>query len=78
MREVTALVMLRLKTFGRESRALLARLESELHVHAQPQTAGFVPVSVESMGYTQAEEAVLRVLDDTDPDWRRHIELRTR
>ena len=70
--------MLRLKTFGRESRALLARLESELQVHAEPQTAGFVPVSVSSMDYTQAEEAVTRVLEQGDPEWRRHIELRAR
>jgi hypothetical protein len=68
--------MLRVKSWEQEAFDVLARLGSELHVQAQPQTAGFVPISVDRVRYEDAEAEVVRVLDDTGVDWRKHLELR--
>lgn len=68
--------MLRVKSWKQEAFDLLAQLGSELHVHAQPQTAGFVPISVDRVRYEDAEAEVVRVLDDSGVDWRKHLELR--
>jgi hypothetical protein len=46
-------------------------------VLAQPQTAGFVPISVGEEGYDNAVAAVTRVLDASDEEWREHLELRS-
>jgi len=70
------IVMLRVKSWEQEAFDVLARLGSELHVQAQPQTAGFVPISVDRVRYEDAEAEVVRVLDDTGVDWRKHLELR--
>lgn len=44
---------------------------------AQPQTAGFVPISVGEDAYDDAVAAVTRVLDAGDEQWREHLELRS-
>jgi hypothetical protein len=72
-----AIVILRVKNPGREATQLLARIESELGVGAQPQTAGYVPISVDTMDSAGAEQAVKQVLDESGLDWREHLELRT-
>ncbi len=68
--------MLRVKSWEQEAFDLLARLGSELHVQTHPQTAGFVPVSVDRPRYEDAEAEVVRVLDRSGVDWREHLELR--
>jgi hypothetical protein len=72
-----AIVILRVKNPGREATQLLARIESELGVGAQPQTAGYVPISLDSMDAAGAEQAVTDVLDGSGLDWREHLELRS-
>ena len=70
------MVILRVKNPGAETTRLLARLESELGVGAQPQTAGYVPLSLESTDAATARERVVEVLDGSGVDWREHLELR--
>jgi hypothetical protein len=77
IRRVTSIVVLRVRNPGPEASRLLRRLESELGVLAQPQTAGFVPISVGEEGYDNAVAAVTRVLDQSDAEWREHLELRS-
>ncbi len=67
--------MLRVKSWEQEAFRLLELLGAELHVQAQPQTAGFVPISVDQVRYEDAEAEVVRVLDDIGVDWRKHLEL---
>lgn len=69
--------MLRVKTPGPEALNLLARIESELHVGAQPQTAGFVPIAVDRMEPDRAREAVAEILDASGIDWRAYLEFRS-
>lgn len=73
---MTSIVVLRVRTPGPEAMRLLHRIEGELGVPAQPQTAGFVPIPVAGPGYREAVETVARVLDATDAGWREHLELR--
>ncbi len=68
--------MLRVKSWEPPAFDLLERLGSELHVRAQPQTAGFVPISVDRWRYEEAEADVVRVLDASGIAWREHLELR--
>jgi hypothetical protein len=68
--------MLRVKSWEREAFELLDRLHDELQVATQPQTAGFVPISIDRPAYREAEDAVVRVLDQSGIDWRQHLELR--
>jgi hypothetical protein len=70
------MVILRVKNPGAETSRLLARLEAELGVGAQPQTAGYVPLSLDHMDSTAARERVIEVLDASGVDWREHLELR--
>ena len=72
-----AVVILRVKNPGREATQLLARIEAELGVGAQPQTAGYVPISLDTMDPGRAREAVAEVLDGSGIDWREHLELRS-
>jgi len=71
------MVILRVKNPGSETSRLLARLESELGVGAQPQTAGYVPLSLDQLDQRAARERVLEVLEGSDVDWREHLELRS-
>ena len=73
-----SVVVLRVKTYGDEAARLLGLLEHELNVRALPQTAGFVPLTFDSLDERDALQEVTRVLDasDADGDWRDHIELR--
>jgi hypothetical protein len=73
---VPAVVILRIKDPGPRSQELLKTIESELGVHAIPQTAGYVPVAMESLDPGAAYDAIKAVLDRTDPDWQQHLELR--
>ncbi|GAC1316057.1 MAG: hypothetical protein NVSMB25_01100 [Thermoleophilaceae bacterium] len=73
---MSTLVMLRVKTPGPEALDLLARIEAALHVGAQPQTAGFVPIAVDESDPERAREAVVRILDDSGVEWRTHLEFR--
>ena len=68
--------MLRVKSWEREAFDLLEQIGSELHVQARPQTAGFVPISVDRQRYVEAEADVVRVLDRSGIAWREHLELR--
>ena len=68
--------MLRVKSWDREAFSLLEQLGSELDVATQPQTAGFVPISVDRARYEDAEAEVVRVLERSGVDWREHLELR--
>ena len=77
MDAMTSIVVLRVRNPGPEASRLLRRLESELGVLAQPQTAGFVPISVGEDGYEEAVAAVTRVLEESDADWQEHLELRS-
>lgn len=77
MDTMTSIVVLRVRNPGPEASRLLRRLESELGVLAQPQTAGFVPISVGEDGYEEAVAAVTRVLEESDADWQEHLELRS-
>jgi hypothetical protein len=70
------MVILRVKNPGAETSRLLARLEAELGVGAQPQTAGYVPLSLDDLDPEAARERVVRVLESTGVDWRDHLELR--
>jgi hypothetical protein len=72
-----AMVILRVKNPGAETSRLLARLESELGVGAQPQTAGYVPLSLDDLDEAAAREKVVDLLDSTGVDWRAHLELRS-
>jgi hypothetical protein len=74
---VPAMVILRVKNPGTETSRLLARLESELGIGAQPQTAGYVPLSLDDLDQGSARERVVQVLDSADADWREHLELRS-
>jgi hypothetical protein len=69
--------MLRVKTPGPEALNLLARIESELQVGAQPQTAGFVPIAVDRMEPARAREAVAEILDASGIDWHAYLEFRS-
>ena len=71
-----AMVILRVKNPGTETSRLLARLEAELGVGAQPQTAGYVPLSLD-LDQETARARVVEVLDGADADWREHLELRS-
>jgi hypothetical protein len=77
MDSMTSIVVLRVRNPGPEASRLLRRLESELGVLAQPQTAGFVPISVGEDGYDDAVAAVTRVLEESDTEWQEHLELRS-
>jgi hypothetical protein len=68
--------MLRVKSWEPEAFELLERIGSELDVETYPQTAGFVPISVNRTRYEDAEAAVVRVLDASGIPWREHLELR--
>jgi hypothetical protein len=72
-----AMVILRVKNPGAETSRLLARLEAELGIGAQPQTAGYVPLSLDDLDQGSARERVVEVLDGTAADWREHLELRS-
>jgi hypothetical protein len=72
-----AMVILRVKNPGTETSQLLARLESELGVGAQPQTAGYVPLSLDKLDQDSARARVIQVLDGSGLDWREHLELRS-
>ena len=72
-----AMVILRVKNPGLETSRLLARLEAELGVGAQPQTAGYVPLSLDKLDQEAARARVIEVLEGADADWREHLELRT-
>jgi hypothetical protein len=74
---VPAMVILRVKNPGAETSRLLARLESELGIGAQPQTAGYVPLSLDDRDEGSARDRVVEVLDGADLDWREHLELRS-
>ena len=71
------MVILRVKNPGTETSRLLARLESELGVGAQPQTAGYVPLSLDHLDEAAARAKVVDVLESTGVDWRAHLELRS-
>ena len=71
------MVILRVKNPGPETSRLLARLESELGVGAQPQTAGYVPLSLDDLDEGSARDRVVEVLEGADIDWREHLELRS-
>jgi hypothetical protein len=71
------MVILRVKNPGSETSRLLARLESELGIGAQPQTAGYVPLSLDDLDEGSARDRVLEVLESADIDWREHLELRS-
>jgi hypothetical protein len=74
---VPAMVILRVKNPGAETSRLLARLESELGIGAQPQTAGYVPLSLDDLDQGSARDRVVQVLESADADWREHLELRS-
>jgi hypothetical protein len=71
------MVILRVKNPGTETSRLLARLESELGIGAQPQTAGYVPLSLDDLDEGSARDRVVEVLESADSDWREHLELRS-
>jgi len=71
------MVILRVKNPGSETSRLLARLESELGIGAQPQTAGYVPLSLDDLDEGSARDRVVEVLESADVDWREHLELRS-
>jgi hypothetical protein len=72
-----AIVILRVKNPGREATRLLKLIEAELGVGAQAQTAGYVPISLDTMEPAGAHKAVEDVLDTSGIDWREHLELRS-
>ena len=72
-----AMVILRVKNPGSETSRLLARLEAELGIGAQPQTAGYVPLSLDDSDEGSARDRVVEVLEGADVDWREHLELRS-
>ena len=71
------MVILRVKNPGMETSRILARLESELGIGAQPQTAGYVPLSLDDLDQGSARDRVVEVLESADSDWREHLELRS-
>ena len=71
------MVILRVKNPGPQTSRLLARLEAELGVGAQPQTAGYVPLSLDRLEPEAAKARVIEVLEEVDADWRDHLELRS-
>jgi hypothetical protein len=71
------MVILRVKNPGTETSLLLARLEAELGIGAQPQTAGYVPLSLDDLDEGSARDRVVEVLEGADVDWREHLELRS-
>jgi hypothetical protein len=71
------MVILRVKNPGPETSRLLAQLEAELGVGAQPQTAGYVPLSLDQLDQDAARSRVVAVLESTDVDWREHLELKS-
>ena len=71
------MVILRVKNPGPETSRLLAQLEAELGVGAQPQTAGYVPLSLDQLSQDAARSRVVAVLESTDADWREHLELKS-
>ena len=71
-----AIVILRVKDGGPEATRLLGRIEAELGVGAQPQTAGYVPLSLDGLDEATARQRVTEVLQDASPEWRDHLELR--
>jgi hypothetical protein len=71
-----AVVILRVKDPGPHSGELLRVLEQELGVRAIPQTAGYVPVAMDDLNPSAAYDAIKQVLDQADPEWGRHLELR--
>ena len=71
------MVILRVKNPGTETSRLLSRLESELGVGAQPQTAGYVPLSLDALDQDSARAKVIEVLESSGVDWREHLELRS-
>jgi hypothetical protein len=71
-----AVIMLRVKDPGPRSAELLRLIESELGVRAIPQTAGYVPVAMDDLDPGPAYDAVKQVLDQADPSWTEHLELR--
>jgi hypothetical protein len=77
MVRVPAVVILRVKNPGPEASRLLARLESELGVGAQPQTAGYVPIALDTLDDAAAQARVIEVLDGSGLSWREHLELRS-
>jgi hypothetical protein len=72
-----AMVILRVKNPGVETSRLLARLERELGVGAQPQTAGYVPLTIDRLDEEAARARVIEVLDGSGVEWREHLELKT-
>jgi hypothetical protein len=74
---MTAMVILRVKNPGVETSRLLARLEAELGVGAQPQTAGYVPLTLDHADDASARDRVVQVLDSTGVEWREHLELKS-
>jgi hypothetical protein len=72
-----AMVILRVKNPGPETSHLLAQLEAQLGVGAQPQTAGYVPLTLDHLDEETARSRVVAVLESADADWREHLELRT-
>jgi hypothetical protein len=74
---VPAVVILRVKNPGPEASRLLSRLESELGVGAQPQTAGYVPIALDDLDDAAAQGRVIAVLDGSGVSWREHLELRS-
>jgi hypothetical protein len=72
-----AVVILRVKDPGPEATRLLARLETELGVGAQPQTAGYVPIALNKLDDAAAQTKVIEVLDGSGVNWREHLELRS-
>ena len=72
-----SMVILRVKNPGTETSRLLARLEAELGIGAQPQTAGYVPLSLDNLDEGSARDRVVEVLAGAAVDWREHLELRS-
>jgi hypothetical protein len=71
------MVILRVKNPGVETSRLLARLEAELGVGCQPQTAGYVPLSLDDLDAEAARTRVVEVLDSSGVDWHEHLELKS-
>jgi hypothetical protein len=69
-------VVVMLRVWEQEAFNLLEQLGSELDLPTQPQTAGFVPVSVDRDSYEDAEADMVRALEQSGVDWTRHVELR--
>ena len=76
-----AIVILRVKNPGREATRLLKLIESELKKGVDQdlftQTAGYVPIALDTMEPARARKAIEDVLDASGVEWREHLELRT-